>query len=209
MKKYIIDWVLVIALLISLVALTCSCSSIKKAERQTHRNLLNYPGVVAKIARDAFPCYVIRTINKTDSADFKKWKDSVDIINAFYNDLFNHIEPTLIHDTTNNCREYKDNEIKFRQKIEYQKKLIAELNNKIDKTPPIKDSTKNWFKDSADIKILQLGIDNQNMTIAKMQHIIEADEETINRKNKMILYLWLAVAVSAIGIIIKLLIKFK
>ena len=96
--------------MIIIIAILFSCNAEKKAIRQTHNALLKYPTVVAKIARDAFPCHVIRTENKIDSADFKLWKDSVDILNVFYTDLFNHIQPVLIHDTTNSCNAYKDND---------------------------------------------------------------------------------------------------
>lgn len=38
-------------------SLTCAaCYNTKKAERQTHKALIEYPEVVAKVARTAFPC---------------------------------------------------------------------------------------------------------------------------------------------------------
>ena len=189
--------------------LLSSCSAEKRAIRQTNNALIKFPAVVAKIAREAFPCYVIKTENKIDSTDFKKWRDSVYTLNAFYNDLFNHIEPILIHDTTNNCTLYKDNEIKFLQKINYQKNLIAELNEKIDNIKPIKDSTKNWFEDSAKIEVMQSVINSQDGSIAKLQKSNTDLSETVKRKNKWILYLWLAVALSIVGFIIKLILKYK
>lgn len=204
MKKISLDapaWGVFFLMLIWGIALMLfsSCYNIKKAEKQTYKALAKFPVVVAKIARDSFPCYVIRAENKIDSAEFKKWKDSVNILNDFYDDLFKQIQPVVIHDTTNHCKAYKDNEIKFMAQIENQKKLISELNNKIDNTPPIKDSTKNWFKDSADMKILQSIIDDQdkdiydrNINIAKLQAKSNADSETIKTKNKWLLYLSLA-----------------
>jgi hypothetical protein len=39
-----------------LLLLITGCYTAKKAEQQTNKALLNYPVVVAKVARDAFPC---------------------------------------------------------------------------------------------------------------------------------------------------------
>ena len=195
--------------MIIIIAILFSCNAEKKAIRQTHNALLKYPTVVAKIARDAFPCYVIKTTTTNDSTDFKLWKDSVDILNVFYTDLFNHIQPVLIHDTTNNCNAYKDNEVKYNKQIDIQSKLIAGLNYQIDNIKPIEDSTKNWWEDSAKINILQSVINSQDETIVNLGKENTDLSETVKRKNKWILYLWLAVALSLVGIIIKLILKYK
>ena len=197
-------------LLIALAAIAFfSCNGVKKATRQTNHALVFYPAVVANIARTAFPCYVIKTENKIDSADYKIWKDSVYFLNAFYADLFNQIEPVFIHDTTNNCLAYKDNEVKYKKQIDTQKKLIAGLNYQIDHIKPIHDTTNNWYKDSADMKVLISIIAERDITITKLQAKLTTDSETISRKNKMILGLWLAMALGIVGIIIKLILKYK
>ena len=218
-NKYLvkgIKWVFAYVIAAFILIYFGSCYNTKKAERQTNKALIIYPAVVAAIARTAFPCYVVKSENKIDSADYKKWKDSVNILNDIYDDIFNQIQPVLIHDTTNNCLLFKDNEIKFRLQIDNQKKLIAGLNYKIDNIKPIIDSSKSWFKDSADMEVYISIIDDKDKeiaerdkTIIKLQANSNTDSDTIKRKNKWILYLWLAVAVSAIGIILKLIIKLK
>ena len=70
---------LVVLLLLS------SCYSQKKATDQTKRALDEYPTVVAKIARDAFPCDSIGT----DSTAYKESLKTIDVLLEYYDSLVN------------------------------------------------------------------------------------------------------------------------
>jgi len=50
--------VILLILLLWVIAALSSCYTQKQAEHQTNKALLNYPDVVAHIARDHFPCIV-------------------------------------------------------------------------------------------------------------------------------------------------------
>ena len=61
-KKDILDatGLALVIILIAYLFLT-SCNTVKQAERQTKHALIFHPEVVAKIARDAFPCVIKKT----------------------------------------------------------------------------------------------------------------------------------------------------
>ena len=178
-------------LIITIASLAiASCYTIPKADRQIHKALRKYPTVVAKIARDAFPCII------TKSDTLISYTDTTIVVNCptgndFEGGDISSSGEVIKHDTLN-IHDTFPHFIKVPIKIPFKT---------IDITQHIADSAQN--------KVLQAGIDNLNMTIAKMQHTIESDTETIKSKNKMLLYLWLALAVGLVGIIVKLIIKFK
>ena len=169
-------------LLIALAAIALfSCYNTKTAIKQTNHALVFFPAVVAKIARTAFPCISL----KSDT-------------------VITNIDTVVIVD----CPDFKEPDsvqIKVHDTVK-----IGRTTIKVPVTLPIRTITiLKVVEDSAKIKMLQSGIDARDLTIAKLQKDNGSLNEAIKRKNKWILYLWLAVALSIVGIILKLLIKFK
>lgn len=156
-----------------------SCYNTKKAEQQTNRALLNYPAVVATIARNSFPCISLKSDTTITQIDTIVVIDCPDVVIK---------DSVQVHDTIKTGRTFI----------------------KVPVTLPIRTITiLKIVEDSAKIKILQSGIDMRNITIIKLQSDNANQSEAIRRKNKWILYLWLAVALSLVGIILKLILKYK
>lgn len=192
-KKYLVEvakWIFAYVVGFLTLIYFGSCYNTKKAEKQTRKALIEYPAVVAKIARDAFPCII------TKSDTLISYTDTTIVVNCptgndFEGGDISSSGEVIKHDTLN-----------VHDTVQHFRKVAIKIPLKIiDITQHIADSAQN--------KVLQAGIDNLNMTIAKMQHTIESDTETIKSKNKMLLYLWLALALGVVGIILKLIIKSK
>ena len=91
MKKYLIAlfW----------FSLTCAaCSNSKKAAQQTQKALIKYPDVVAKIARTAFPCIVLKLDTVFKVRDTTIWIECPTITIA---------DSIKVHDTINIKRTIK------------------------------------------------------------------------------------------------------
>lgn len=187
MKNYKVDWLLVIVLCITLLALIVSCSTEKKAIRQTTNALIKYPAVVAKIACTAFPCIITKSdtlITYTDTTilvdcptgnDFEDGKNEWGVKHDTLN----------VHDTVHH----------------FSKVLIKIPFKTIDITQHIADSAQN--------KILQSIIDTKDATIIKLQATITEDQQKIDTKNKWIAGLALSILLSILGFVFKTLVKFK
>ena len=124
---------------IIILVLLASCYNSKQAVKQTNKALLNYPAVVAKIARDAFPCITIKADTIITTVDTTIMVDCPPI-----NDYINNI----VHDTL--------------------VKYVAGASRyiQVPVTLPIRTVTViKIIEDSAKIKILQSAVDIQNSTI--------------------------------------------
>lgn len=177
-------WCLLFAILLA------SCYNTKKAEKQTRKALVEYPSVVAKIARDAFPCIITKSdtlISYTDTTIFVNCPTGNDFEGgdiAINGDVIKH-DTLNKHDTVPHF-------IKVPIKIPLKT---------VDITQHVADSAQN--------KVLQSVIDTRDIAITKMQSVIDSDGETIKQKNKYVLAFWLIVGLFSAGIIIKLILKFK
>lgn len=135
---------------VTIIIVLNSCYTKKKAITQTNKALLNYPAVVANIARTAFPC---DTVN-IDSTDFnadvfmimnttKKVSDSINnLAKTLKNRLDNMLSDSLAKadcpDLLLNLEEYS----KERDKEVIQlSNTISSLQNKIKNIRPIKETT--------------------------------------------------------------------
>ena len=181
-----------IVLIIIVAIMSSSCYNTKKAIRQTNHALVNYPAVVAKIARTAFPCIV------TKSDTLITYTDTTIIVNCPTGNDFEGGDigingDVVKHDTLN-----KHDTISIKRTV------------KVPFILPVKTITVlKVVEDSAKIELMQTEVNSQDETIVNLEKENAQLSETVKRKNKWILYLWLAVAVSAIGIILKLIIKLK
>lgn len=140
--KYIILFLIVLS----------SCYGPKKAEQQTDKALDKYPKIVAKIARDAFPCDSIGT----DSTAFKesqaelqklfKYYDSVVNAGQFTKERLEQLRDSLQHeidDSVFNCNDLieklYDECNKGTQENTELKKTIKQLKEQVKNIKPIKE----------------------------------------------------------------------
>lgn len=128
---------IVLILSILIVLILPGCYSEKLANRQVGKAGVYYPAILAKKARDIFPCVVkdsIQTISTSDSALYK------DVVEELQGDLFtsNQLADSLIQalsegDTT--CRKYSA------VIIELQRQIMA-LKQKVITIPPVTTITR-------------------------------------------------------------------
>ena len=186
--KSIMGWVIIIII----IAILFSCNAEKKAIRQTNHALVNYPAVVAKIARTAFPCIV------TKSDTLITYTDTTIIVNCPTGNDFEGGDISMAGDVVKHDTINKHDTISIKRTV------------KVPFILPVKTITVlKVVEDSAKIEVMQSIINAQDDAIIKLQRDNSQFSETIKRKNKWILYLWLAVALSLVGIIIKLILKYK
>ena len=186
----VVKWVFAYVVAFIILIYFGSCSAIKKAERQTQNALIRYPAVVAKIAREAFPCIVTR------SDTLITYTDTTIVVNCptgndFEGGDISMAEDVVKHDTLNK----HDTIIHFR-KVPF-------------KIPFRTIDIKQHVADSAQNKVLQSVIDTRDNTISKLQLVIDSNAETIKQKNKYVLAFWLMIGLFSLGFILKLIIKFK
>lgn len=140
--------------LLILTLLFTGCYSAKKAAEQVKKANDNYPEVVAKTARDLYPCIPLKA--KTDSADYNRWKNEADSLKYLYEQSKSKV-PDIVEvftDTTDcvaKCNEQLNN---FKKTIWLKDDYILKLENKIRNTKAIRDTIP--IEDSAKIKLMAI-----------------------------------------------------
>lgn len=153
-----------------LILILSGCYTAKKAEQQVNKADSKYPEIVAKLARDKYPC---TDILKPDTAVI--WKDT-----TIYIDCPDSITTTdfgiVRYDTINNIR------------------II-----KVPVTLPVRIQTiTKWFEDSAKLKLAaieQTKLKNEN---AELTTTVKNQTKKIANKNKE-LWIWRAIAFALIA----------
>lgn len=211
------------AILILTLVLACmifsmtGCYSAQKAKQQTERALEAHPEVVAKVARDAFPCITtntdssafIQSIKELDSllketkeisqAKDQRVKEVRDSLEAALNDT----RDTLINDCGDENRYLLDYASKVQVNNESLKKdndrnrsIIDQLQSQIKNIKPVEKK----IKDSADSKLMAIAIEKAREETDKA--IRERDATAVklsDMKDKR--NWWRKVALICIGII--------
>ena len=176
--------ILGLVLIAIILLILSSCYNMRKAVHQTNRALVEYPAVVAKIARDAFPCII------TKSDTLISYTDTTIIVNCPTGNDFEGGDISMAGDIVKHDTLNKHDTFPHFIKVPFRIAFKT-----IDITQHIADSAQN--------KMLQSVIDNRDITISKMQLVLDSNAETIKRKNKYVLAFWVIIGLFAAGIILK------
>ena len=192
---------ILLAAIILLTLISCSKYTELAATKDVNRAYVNHPKVVAKIARDAFPCIPTKdTTIIIDSAKYKQWKNSTDSIVKSYEDFVNSLTPEVIVDSAN-CEE---NEAILKRNINYYKSIVTAKDGQIkalniaisNSKPIVKEVTLPPVKDMADIEILNDALLKSVNETAKQKDYGESLEAKVAQKNKWLLYILIALLAS-------------
>lgn len=184
MKKC--DVIEMVKWILSLVAgaafLICfgGCYNSQKATKQTNKALIKFPAVVAKIARDAFPCIVV----KSDTS-------------------YNYYDTTIMAD----CPAVPI--IKDTVKIYFSLPSIPKIIQVPVKVEVPARTITIKIIDSAFNKICQLSKDSFSIQNAALQTKLTDAQATIKTKNKILLWLYIIIGLSITTFILKLIYKFR
>lgn len=154
-----------------LIMLFPSCYNAKKATQQVNKANDNYPEVVAKIARDKYPC---TDLLKPDT--LITYKDSLVLVEIECPEL---IEPTTVVkiDTVNN---------------------VITKTIRVPVNMPIQTRTvTKWFEDSAKLKLYDVALNKANTANEKLQATVIAQDKKIAHKTKEN-WIWRIIAICLI-----------
>ena len=189
MKNYIL-------LLLFVAATFSACFTMHRAEQQTQKALIKYPVIVAKIARGAFPCILVKSDTIFKVVDTTIWiecptsNDPIAIIND---------NTTLVNDSSI---------------------MFTHAHNRVYKVPvtlPMRTITiTKTIEDSAKIELLLSYVESQNLEVEKLTKInasskdqVASLEAVIKSKNRLILILSILNALPILFFILKKLYKLR
>ena len=196
-----------ISIFILFAAILFSCNTEKKMMGKVDEAINKYPVPTAKKMRAVWPCVITESITTTDSADYKLWKDSLDKVSYFYDELFRNIKPSeIIVDTIISKQEcdklLNDNNLLTKSNW-YLRQYVNELTDKIKAPPPT-------VKETVKEKVLDESISNELRSEIKDLMVVRDNlKKQVSRKSKAIWWLSSGLLMLLIPIVIYLASKFK
>jgi len=169
-RKYILWAIIVISLYFTLAAFLTGCYTAKKAEQQVNKANDNFPAVVAKLARDKYPCTdLLRPDTAILYRDTLVYIDCPDSIPATFE--------VVRRDTVNN---------------------IVTKTVRVPVTLPIRERViTKWYEDSAKLKLAQIALNGLHKDTARMQARIATLQAQSKRRGTEN-WIWRAIAISLI-----------
>lgn len=198
MKNQSLFTVIIITAIITALS---SCYTADKATQQASKAIDKYPKNVLPLFRGKFPCITTAVTTTIDSTDLVKFKDSVNALHEFYNELLDNVIPETIekHDTIQDLsfcnaimRRYERNEGKYKEREATYINQVKDLKERINKTPPIREKVVEKIRDSAKFALLHIQIKDKDFLI---NSLAEKNES----KRQWIMWLLIALLGSIVG----------